>query len=139
MRVLWDTNVVVAGLVFARGQAAQDLYSWWERWPQLLITQWIDAEAARILAAKFHAAEVWPGVRSRFLVLADPPDATIAEWVEVVRDPPDAPIAAACVWHQITHLVTGDKDLLEDPTVLTRLDEYGVHVSSVARWLNGTP
>ncbi len=45
MRVLWDTNVVVAGLVFARGQAAQALYSGWERWPQLLITQWIDAEA----------------------------------------------------------------------------------------------
>lgn len=78
MRVLWDTNVVVAGLVFARGQAAQALYSGWERWPQLLITQWIDAEAARILEAKFHVAEVWPGVRSRFLVLADPPDATIA-------------------------------------------------------------
>ena len=139
MRVLWDTNVVVAGLVFARGQAAQALYSGWERWPQLLITQWIDAEAARILEAKFHVAEVWPGVRSRFLVLADPPDATIAEWVEVVRDPQDAPIVAACVWHQITHLVTGDKDLLEDPAVLTRLDEYGVHVLSVARWLNGTP
>ena len=135
MRVLWDTNVVVAGLVFARGQAAHALYSGWERWPQLLITQWIDAEAARILEAKFHVAEVWPGVRSRFLVLADPPDATIAEWVEVVRDPQDAPIVAACVWHQITHLVTGDKDLLEDPAVLTRLDEYGVHVLSVARWL----
>ncbi len=41
-------------------------YSGWERWPHLLITQWIDAEAARILAAKFHAPEVWPGVRSRF-------------------------------------------------------------------------
>ncbi len=49
-------------------------------------------------------------MRSRFLVLADPPDATIAEWVEVVRDPQDAPIVAACVWHQITHLVTGDKE-----------------------------
>ncbi len=139
MRGLWDTNVVVAGLVFARGQAAHALYSGWERWPQLLITQWIDAEAARILEAKFHVAEVWPGVRSRFLVLADPPDATIAEWVEVVRDPQDAPIVAACVWHQITHLVTGDKDLLEDPAVLTRLEEYGVHVLSVARWLKGTP
>ena len=88
---------VVAGLVFARGQAAQALYSGWERWPQLLITQWIEAEEARILEAKFHVAEVWPGVRSRFLVLADPPDATIAEWVEVVRDPQDAPIVAACI------------------------------------------
>ena len=97
MRVLWDTNVVVAGLVFARGQAARALYSGWERWPQLLMTQWIDAEAARILDAKFRAAAVWPGVRSRFLVLADPPDATIAEWVEVVRDPQDAPIVAACI------------------------------------------
>ena len=104
MRVLWDTNIVVAGLVFARGQAAQALYSGWKRWPKLLITQWIDAEAVRILEAKFHVAEVWLGVRSRFLVLADPPDSTIAEWVEVVRDPQDAPIVAACVWHQITHL-----------------------------------
>lgn len=104
----------------------------------LLITQWIDAEAARILATKFHAPEVWPGVRSRFLVLADPPDAMIVEWAEVLRDPQDAPIAAACVWHQITHLVTGDKDLLDDPAVLTRLDEFGVHVLSVAHWLDMT-
>ncbi len=139
MRVLWDTNVVVAGLVFARGQAAQALYSGWERWSQLLITQWIDAEAERILAVKFHAPEVWPGVRPRFMVLADPPDDTIDEWAEVLRDPQDAPIAAACVWHQITHLVTGDKDLLEDPAVLTRLDEYGVHILSVAHWLDITP
>ncbi|PSR19923.1 MAG: hypothetical protein C7B45_17530 [Sulfobacillus acidophilus] len=139
MRVLWDTNVVVAGLVFSRGQAARALYSGWERWPHLLITQWIDAEAARILAAKFHAPEVWPGVRPRFLILPDPPDATIAEWADVVRDPSDAPIAAACVWHQLTHLVTGDKDLLEDPAVLTRLDEYGIHVLSVAHWLDMTP
>lgn len=138
MRVLWDTNVVVAGLVFARGQAAQALYTGWEHWPRLLITQWIDAEVARILAVKFHAPEVWPAVRSRFLVIADPPDATIVEWAGVVRDPQDAPIAAACVWHQITHLVTGDKDLLEDPAVLTRLDEYGVHVLSVAHWLDMT-
>ena len=76
-----------------------------------LTTQWIAAEAERILASKFHAPDVWPGVRSRFVVLADPPDDTGAEWAEVLRAPQDAPIAAACVWHQLTHLVSGDKDL----------------------------
>lgn len=138
MRVLWDTNVVVAGLVFSRGQAARALYSGWERWPQLLITQWIDAEMERILATKFHAPDVWSGVRSRFVVLADPPDDTTTQWSEVLRDPQDAPIAAACVWHQLTHLVTGDKDLVEDPTVVTRPEEYGVHILTVAHWLDMT-
>lgn len=121
MRVLWDTNVVVASLVFSRGQAARAFYSGWERWPQLLISQWIDAEVERILATKFHA-----------------PDVTITQWAEVLRDHQDAPIAAACVWHQLTHLVTGDKDLVEDPAVLTHLEEYGVHVLTVARWLDMT-
>lgn len=73
------------------------------------------------------------------MVLADPPDARLAEWVEVVPDPEDAPMVAACVWHKITHLLTGDKDLLGDPAVLTRLDEYGVHVLGIAHWLSGLP
>ena len=72
MRVLWDTNVVVASLVFSRGQAARALNSGWERWPQLLITQWIDAEVDRILAMKFHASDAWRCARSQFAVLADP-------------------------------------------------------------------
>ena len=127
---------MVAGLVFSRGQAARALNSGWERWPQLLITQWIDAKVDRILATKFHAPDAWRCVRSQFAVLADPPDDTIAEWAEVLRDPHDAPIAAACAWHQLSHLVTGDKDLAEDPAVLTRLEEYGVHVLTVAQWLD---
>lgn len=77
MRVLWDTNVVVAGLVFAFEQTAKALYSEWEPCPHRLITQCIDAVATRILAANVHALEVWPGVRSRLVVLEDPPDATI--------------------------------------------------------------
>lgn len=135
MRVLWDTNIVVSGLVFSGGQAARALHEGWERWPRLLITQWISDEIDRILTSKFHATDLWAAVRMRFAVLPDPPSDISAAWAEVLRDPLDAPIAAASVWHHATHLVTGDKDLVGDLAVVRRLAEYAVHVVTIAQWL----
>ena len=84
MRALWDSNVVVSGLAFLRGQAARALRYGWERWSELCVTQWIAVEVERILTTKFHASDVWASMRSRFVVLADPPGDMIAEWVEVL-------------------------------------------------------
>ncbi len=80
----------------------------------LLITQWIDAEAARIFAAKFHSPEVWPAVRSRFLVIRRPAgchDSRVGR--SRARSAGCTDCGGVCL-DQITHLSTGDKDVLEE-------------------------
>lgn len=105
---------MIAALAFPRGQAARAVGMAWERSRRLFIIAWIKAKVRRILDTKFHSQEVWNQVQPRFEMLADPPEEGIREGVEVLRDPFDTPIVAACVWHQLPLLITGDKDLVED-------------------------
>lgn len=124
MRILWDTNVLVAAIAFPKGVASEamglGLVSGWEN----CINLWIDEGVVRILERKFGVQAKWPRLRECFTLLPRVSPSLIMEAAGLLRDPLDASIVAACLRHSVDVLVTGDKDLTEDGAAI-RLLEHG--------------
>ena len=73
-------------------------------------------------------------IRDVLLLLA-PLLPTVDVRVEV-RDPDDTPVIAAAIAGQVDAIVTGDKDLLEDPSLVTWLAARGIDVVTPAELLD---
>ncbi len=131
MRVVFDTNVLVAALVFPGGQGEKALQRILEERDELFLSRAILDELLGVLARKFaRDAEAL----SRVAVFLGEVSTLVkpARRAKVLRDDPDNRIlecASAAGAHAI---VTGDREMLA-------LGEYaGVRILSLAEYLAAT-
>jgi uncharacterized protein len=104
MRVVLDTNVIVAGMAYPNGPPGRVVQAWRSGALEVFLSPWILAECARVLP--------------RLRPFTQMTDAEIAELVEQlafaadVRDAADEPVLATLLATGADLLITGDKDLL---------------------------
>lgn len=126
MRVFLDTNVLVAA--FATRGLCADVLRVVLAEHELLISSTLIEELTRTLARKIHVPEQTVQEIAAFLhasasLIEEPPRAPPV----TVRDPDDAVILGEAIAGEADALVTGDKDLLELPSIpaLRILDPRG--------------
>jgi len=116
--VLIDTNILVSGLVFAKGNEHEVLKLAEEEEITLILPELVLEEARRVLASKFRGYE---GLLDIFLSRVE---YRRVEWIEIeeaiptavriVRDRKDAAVAASVIVSKPRFFITGDEGLRED-------------------------
>ncbi len=114
LRVILDTNVLISGLLvsFSTPQKVFDLVTQKET---LLISEFTFAEIyATLMRDKFNKYISWEK-RLRFLtdIREKAEVIQIVEVISVCRDPKDNKFLELAIAGNATHIITGDKDLLE--------------------------
>ena len=120
--VLMDTNILVSGLVFRRGNEHKLLQLVEDGAVSLVLPEYVVAEAKRVLAAKFSGYE---GLLDVFLAHIE---SRIVSWEEIrlfvsaaslkVRDGKDAVVLASVIAADPDIFVTGDVELREDAAAI---------------------
>jgi putative PIN family toxin of toxin-antitoxin system len=117
-RVLLDTNIIVSGLVFAKGNEHRILRLVEDRRIGLVLPESVLLEAKRVLAERFPGFEVLLDLfLSRIEFEKVPVDSILLMsriYENEVRDPKDATLYAAVILARPDYVVTGDKDLRFD-------------------------
>jgi len=118
--VLVDTNILVSGLVFTKGNEHEVLRLAEEEEIALILPEFVLEEARRVLASKFRGYE---GLLDVFLSRVE---YRRVEWIEIeeaiptavriVRDRKDAAVAASVIVSKPRFFITGDEGLREDLT-----------------------
>lgn len=128
MRVVFDTNVLVAALVFPGGRGEKALQRILEERDELFLSRAILDELLGVLARKFaRDAEAL----SRVAVFLGEVSTLVkpARRVKVLRDDPDNRILECAAAAGAGAIVTGDREMLA-------LGEYaGVRILSLAQYL----
>jgi putative PIN family toxin of toxin-antitoxin system len=116
--VLIDTNILVSGLVFAKGNEHEVLKLAEEEEITLILPELVLEEARRVLASKFRGYE---GLLDIFLSRVE---YRRVEWIEIeeatptavrlVRDRKDAAVTASVIVSKPRFFITGDEGLRED-------------------------
>jgi putative PIN family toxin of toxin-antitoxin system len=116
--VLIDTNVLVSGLVFTKGNEHEILKLAEEEEIALILPEFVLEEARRVLASKFRGYE---GLLDVFLFRIR---YRRVEWIEIedaiktalrlVRDRKDAAVVASVIISKPRFFITGDEGLRED-------------------------
>ena len=130
VRVVVDTNVWISGLLTAAGNPARIVDAMTARTfepavsPALLDELWAAGRKPRIVR---RAPEIARGIeglekllRERFILVSP------ARLRPMARDPDDDEILAAAIAASATHVVSGDRDLLDDDAVRRALAGAGV-------------
>ena len=120
MRVVLDTNVIVAGLAYPAGPPGRIVAAWRSGALQIVLSTWILSECERVLPrlrpfVTLTLAEIRELVeRTAFEAEVVEPDlAALAQAADArVRDAADEPVLATLLASGADLLVTGDKDLL---------------------------
>ena len=120
MRLVLDTNVVVAGLAYPSGPPGKIVAAWRSGTLQIVLSQWILTECERVLPrlgrfTTLSADDVRDLVESLALMadIVEPDaDALARAAAAGVRDAADEPVLATLLGSDAHMLVTGDKDLL---------------------------
>ncbi len=117
MKVVFDTNVLLSGLMNPNGAPGRAVNAWRESRFDLVISVHQLAEIARALAyPKIRRVLGWDDQRIEQFIRQLYVRAQIVDLsdvsVEVPSDPDDAPILATFVAAQADVLVSGDSDLL---------------------------
>lgn len=120
MRVVLDTNVIVAGMAYPNGPPGQIVRAWRSGALQVCLSPWILSECARVLPrlspfTQMSAADIAELVEQlAFAADAVEPDlATLKQAADAqVRDAADEPVLATLLATGADMLITGDKDLL---------------------------
>lgn len=120
MRLVLDTNVIVAGLAYSSGPPGRIVAAWRSGALDVVLSPWILTECERVLPRLGAYTRMAPAdIRSVVETLAieaeivDPDSATLSLAVAAdVRDVADEPVLAALLASGAEWLVTGDKDLL---------------------------
>ncbi len=125
-RVLLDTNILISGLVFKKGNEHKILRLIEERRITLVLPETVLIEARRVLAEKF------PGFEKLLDLFLDRTEfeniplnnilPTLETHVGKVKDAKDTPIYAAIATAKPDYAVTGDKTLRSD---LSRFPQTG--------------
>ncbi len=135
LRVVIDTNVWVSGIAFPDGGPGSVL--------EALRAEKFVAVASWKLAEEIVEVLRRPRIRDLGIEEADVRDvlvllAPMLPDVEIdlaIRDPDDAPVVSAAISGSADAIVTGDKDLLDDESVVSWLEERGVEVLTTAELL----
>ena len=120
MRVVLDTNVIVAGMAYPAGPPGRIVAAWRSGALQVVLSAWILAECERVLPrlrpySTLTLAEIRELVeRMAFEAEVVEPDlAAMAQAADArVRDAADEPVLATLLASGADLLVMGDKDLL---------------------------
>jgi putative PIN family toxin of toxin-antitoxin system len=116
--VLLDTNILVSGLIFRRGNEHKLLQLVEDGKLHLILPDFVVAEAKRVLAAKFSGYEglldiFLAGVGYRVVAWEETrPHLSVA--LVKVRDVKDAVVLASVLAVDPDYFVTGDRELRED-------------------------
>jgi uncharacterized protein len=120
MRVVLDTNVIVAGMAYPAGPPGRVVAAWRSGTLQVVLSPWILAECARVLTRLQPYSTLSPD-EARELVeqmefaaeVVEPDLGAIAKASGArVRDVADEPVLATLLASGADMLITGDKDLL---------------------------
>jgi len=120
MRVVLDTNVIVAGMAYPAGPPGRIVTAWRSGALQVVLSPWILTECTRVLPrlrpfSTFSTAEIQELVEHMAFAadVVEPDFAALAQAADAhVRDAADEPVLAALLTSGADSLVTGDKDLL---------------------------
>jgi len=138
MRVVLDTNVVVAGMAYPAGPPGRIMAAWRAGALDVVLSPWILSECERVLPrlGPFKALSA-DGIRDLVEGLAFSADIVRPDLLSLtdaaaagVRDVADEPVLAALLASGAEALVTGDKDLLalaERYPILTPADFCARH------------
>lgn len=114
-RVLLDTNILISGLIFTKGNEHKILRLIEDRYITLVLPETVFIEARKVLMEKFPGFE---GLLDLFLgkikfetVPLTHILSTLDTYMDKVKDSKDAPIYAAIALSKPDHAVTGDKIL----------------------------
>lgn len=117
-RILLDTNILVTGLVFAKGNEHKILRLIEDKRVALVLPATVLIEARRVLAEKFSGFERLLDIfldRIKFETIPlNNILSTLENHVGKVSDSKDASIYAAITLARPDYVVTGDKDLRRD-------------------------
>ncbi len=116
--VLIDTNILVSGLVFLRGNEHRILKLAEDKTITLILPEFVLEEARTVLSHRFPGHEAF---LDAFLLHAEHTllpwkrlEQSISEYQGAVRDAKDAAVLASTILAKPNFAVTGDKTLRED-------------------------
>ncbi len=120
MRLVLDTNVVVAGMAYPAGPPGRIVAAWRRGALNGVLSPWILKECARVLSrlrptSELTADEIrqWVQMTSTMADVIEPDLAKLSEAAASgLRDVMDAPVLALLLASNAEVLVSGDKDLL---------------------------
>ena len=120
MRVVLDTNVIVAGMAYPAGPPGRMVAAWRSGALQVVLSAWILAECERVLPRLRPYSTLTPAEIREFVErmafeaeVIEPDLAALAQAADArVRDAADEPVLATLLASGADLLVTGDKDLL---------------------------
>ena len=120
MRIVLDTNVIVAGIAYPDGPAGRIVSAWRSGALEVVLSHWILTECERVLP-RLRPFTAMPPADVRDLVetlafmaeIVEPDRAAFARAADArVRDCADEPVLATLIVSGAEAMVTGDKDLL---------------------------
>ena len=120
MRIVLDTNVIVAGIAYPAGPAGRIVSAWRSGALEVVLSHWTLTECERVLP-RLRPFTAMPPADVRDLVetlafmaeIVEPDRAALARAADArVRDCADEPVLATLIVSGAEAMVTGDKDLL---------------------------
>lgn len=137
VRVLLDTNIIISGLVFTKGNEHRILRLIEDRRITLVLPETVLMEAKKVLTEKFPGFERLLDLFLGRIEIENVPLShilsTLENYVDKVRDSKDTPIYAAIALARPDRVVTGDKTLRRD---LRRSSEINTKVCSSKEFLD---
>lgn len=120
MRIVLDTNVIVAGLAYPSGPPGRIVAAWRRGALQVVLSPWILSECERVLPRLRPCVSLSPAEIRELLDclcfeadLVEPDVAALRQASDArIRDVADEPVLAALLAAGADLLITGDRDLL---------------------------
>ncbi|MBI4786189.1 MAG: putative toxin-antitoxin system toxin component, PIN family [Chloroflexi bacterium] len=135
-RVVVDTNLLLLGM-FSLGLYLPIIRAWINDEFELVISNLLLDELAEVSARPKFRKRITKTDAEKLLELIWRKANVIAVGENPVlgRDPDDYPVLGAAIAANATHIVTNDKDLLEDATVKSEKKRLGVEIVSAGELL----
>jgi len=140
VRVVLDSNVWVSALITPRGNSSRIVSAVLTGRIEGVISPPLLAEIGRALSKKWFQKHF--GIRTEeardylALIRLRLPLLTPLKVSLELRDPDDALVLGTALAGRVSHLVTGDRDLLEDTKLVSWMRERGITVISPAQFVN---
>lgn len=116
LNVFIDTNTLLSGLIFPRGNEYKILRLVYQRKIELMLSEYVIEEARRIFDKKFQASRI---KLKKFLTVVPYKSIRIPAKEEIdkhkgsIRDEKDLPILVSAIYAQPDYFISGDRDFLE--------------------------
>jgi hypothetical protein len=139
IKVVVDTNIWISSLIASSKTAARLVDEWRESKFEIVVSEQQVLELYEVLSRpkflfKYRIArQEIDDIVSSIAVRAE--RVTLKGNTKLCRDPDDDIIIETAIRGRAKYLVTGDKDITNDKTVLSFLSRHGVSVISLSRFL----